>query len=167
MDIDDLREARVTGRSTPPDAGDFSEGDAIEIMRRELMEVIAMNDALLARAEAAEASREALADRLVFEMEQRETLAARAEAAERERDDANIEVALEQANARAAWGRAEAAEAEATDDRNSLELICAKLARAEAANAVLSARVADLEALMALGVDVPPPDAAEATEVQP
>ena len=33
--------------------------------------------ALLARAEAAEASREALADRLVFEMEQRETLAAR------------------------------------------------------------------------------------------
>ena len=31
----------------------------------------------LARAEAAEASREALADRLVFEMEQRETLAAR------------------------------------------------------------------------------------------
>ena len=33
--------------------------------------------AALARAEAAEASREALADRLVFEMEQRETLAAR------------------------------------------------------------------------------------------
>ena len=35
------------------------------------------NRALLARAEAAEASREALADRLVFEMEQRETLADR------------------------------------------------------------------------------------------
>lgn len=33
--------------------------------------------ALMARVEAAEASREALADRLVFEMEQRETLAAR------------------------------------------------------------------------------------------
>ncbi len=68
--------------------------------------------ALLARAEAAEASREALADRLVFEMEQRETLAARAEAAERERDDANIEVALEQANAREAWERVAELEAQ-------------------------------------------------------
>ena len=71
-----------------------------------------------------------------------------------------LEIGIErmQAQLDAALARAEAAEAEALDDRNSLELICAKLARAEVANAVLSARVADLEALMALGVDVPPPD---------
>ena len=72
--------------------------------------------ALLARAEAAEASREALADRLVFEMEQRETLAARAEAAE----------AL-------AYERLE-------------NLLFAEQ------------RANDLETLMLIGVDVPPPD---------
>ncbi len=51
--------------------------------------------------------------------------------------------------ARALMARVEAAEAETADAINDLKIVTAKLARAERANALLAARVAELEAALA------------------
>ncbi len=53
----------------------------------------------------------------------------------------------------AALARAEAAEAETADAINDLKIVTAKLARAERANALLAARVAELEAASELAID--------------
>ena len=58
---------------------------------------------------------------------------------------------------RAALARAAAAEAETADAINDLKIVTAKLARAERANALLAARVAELEAQAAQGWRPIPP----------
>ena len=58
---------------------------------------------------------------------------------------------------RAALARAAAAEAETADAINDLKIVTAKLARAERANALLAARVAELEAQAAQGWRPLPP----------